>query len=197
MKKLLITGVHGFVGSNLVPYLREDFEIYGLDIVSPSKEGVVRTFSWEDLDAGRIPDVDAVVHLTGKAHDTANRSAADAYFRINTGLTRKIVDWYLSSPTARELVFFSTVKAAADKIHAAGCFLPIIQNDNLPQELGSRHRAALGVTSVASVTAIVVSEETGIITIVKNGEVRKRYASDADLKNALSQYYWSDLTAES
>ena len=84
-----------------------------------------------------------------------------------------------------------------DKIHAAGCFLPIIQNDNLPQELGSRHRAALGVTSVASVTAIVVSEETGIITIVKNGEVRKRYASDADLKNALSQYYWSDLTAES
>ena len=83
-----------------------------------------------------------------------------------------------------------------DKIHAAGCFLPIIQNDNLPQELGSRHRAALGVTSVASVTAIVVSEETGIITIVKNGEFRKRYAGDADLRNALSQYYWSDLTAE-
>lgn len=83
-----------------------------------------------------------------------------------------------------------------DKIHAAGCFLPIIQNDNLPQELGSRHRAALGVTSVASVTAIVVSEETGIISIVKNGEVRKRYATDIDLKNALSQYYWSDLTAE-
>ena len=83
-----------------------------------------------------------------------------------------------------------------DKIHAAGCFLPIIQNDSLPQELGSRHRAALGVTSVASVTAIVVSEETGIITIVKNGEFRKRYASDIDLKNALSQYYWSDLTAE-
>lgn len=83
-----------------------------------------------------------------------------------------------------------------DKIHAAGCFLPIIQNDNLPQELGSRHRAALGVTSVASVTAIVVSEETGIISICKNGEVRKRYAGDIDLKNALSQYYWSDLTAE-
>ena len=84
-----------------------------------------------------------------------------------------------------------------DKIHAAGCFLPIIQNDNLPQELGSRHRDALVVNSVSSVTAIVVSEETGIISIVKNGEVRKRYATDIDLKNALSQYYWSDLTAES
>jgi diadenylate cyclase len=83
-----------------------------------------------------------------------------------------------------------------DKIYAAGCFLPIIQDDTLPQEVGSRHRAALGVTAVASVTAIVVSEETGIISIIKNGSVVKRYASDADLKNALSNYYWSDLTAE-
>lgn len=82
------------------------------------------------------------------------------------------------------------------KIHAAGCFLPLIQNDNLPQEVGSRHRAALGVTAIASVTAIVVSEETGIISIVKNGEIKKRYANDGDLKNALSDYYWSDLTAE-
>jgi diadenylate cyclase len=83
-----------------------------------------------------------------------------------------------------------------NKIHAAGCFLPLIQDDTLPQEVGSRHRAALGITNVASVTAIVVSEETGIISIVKNGEIKKRYASDADLKNALSEYYWSDLTAE-
>lgn len=83
-----------------------------------------------------------------------------------------------------------------NKIYAAGCFLPIIQNENLPQDVGSRHRAALGVTMVANVTAIVVSEETGIISIIKNGEVQKRYANAADLKNALSEYYWSDLTAE-
>lgn len=83
-----------------------------------------------------------------------------------------------------------------EKIHAAGCFLPIIENDSLPQEIGSRHRAALGVTNVASVTVIVVSEETGIISIMKNGEIVKRYASDADLKNVLSEYYWSDLTGK-
>ena len=82
------------------------------------------------------------------------------------------------------------------KIYAAGCFLPLAQSDNLPKEMGSRHRAALGVTSVASVTALVVSEETGIISIVKNGAVKKKYADAADLKNALSDYYWSDLTAE-
>jgi len=83
-----------------------------------------------------------------------------------------------------------------NKIYAAGCFLPIAQNENLPKDMGSRHRAALGVTTVASVTAIVVSEETGIISIVKNGEIKKKYADAADLKNALSEYYWSDLTAE-
>lgn len=83
-----------------------------------------------------------------------------------------------------------------NKIHAAGCFLPLIQNDALPQEIGSRHRAALGVTAVASVTSLVVSEETGIISIVKNGEIKKRYASDADIRNALSDFYWSDLTAQ-
>ena len=83
-----------------------------------------------------------------------------------------------------------------NKIYAAGCFLPVLQSENLPKDMGSRHRAALGVTAVASVTAIVVSEETGIISIVKNGAIKKRYADASDLKNALSEYYWSDLTAE-
>lgn len=83
-----------------------------------------------------------------------------------------------------------------NKIYAAGCFLPLAQSDKLPKDMGSRHRAALGVTSVASVTAIVVSEETGIISIAKNGVIRKKYADAADIKNALSEYYWSDLTAE-
>ncbi len=81
-----------------------------------------------------------------------------------------------------------------EKIYAAGCFLPIVENDSLPQEIGSRHRAALGVTTVAPVPVIVVSEETGIISIMKNGEIVKRYASDADLKNVLSEYYWTELT---
>lgn len=83
-----------------------------------------------------------------------------------------------------------------NKIYAAGCFLPLAQNENLPKEMGSRHRAALGVTSAASVTAIVVSEETGIISIAKNGMIVKKYADAADLKSALSDYYWSDLAAE-
>lgn len=83
-----------------------------------------------------------------------------------------------------------------NKLYAAGCFLPLAQSEFLPKEMGSRHRAALGVTTVASVTAIVVSEETGIISICKNGVVKKKYADATDIKEALSDYYWTDLTAE-
>ena len=113
--KLLITGVHGFVGSNLVEYLKSENEIYGLDIVSPEKAGVIKTFSWDDLDAGVVPAMDAIIHLAGKAHDTKNKSAAEVYFKVNTGLTQKIYDYFLASD-AKKFIFFSTAKAAANRV---------------------------------------------------------------------------------
>lgn len=114
--KILITGVHGFVGSNLVKYLAPANEIYGLDIIAPEKEGVVKTYSWDDLDAGLVPEVDAIVHLAGKAHDTKNQAAAEVYFKVNTGLTQKMFDYFLAHSDIRKFVFFSTAKAAADKV---------------------------------------------------------------------------------
>ena len=114
--KILITGVHGFVGSNLVKALSKEHTIYGLDIVSPIKEGVRFTFGWEHLDMdNEIPAVDAIIHLAGKAHDTKNEAAADVYFKVNTDLTKKIYDYFLKSK-ARKFIFFSTAKAAADKV---------------------------------------------------------------------------------
>ena len=78
---ILITGVHGFVGSNLVKALSPENTIYGLDIVAPEKEGIVKTFLWDDLGGIDLPQIDAVIHLAGKAHDTRNKSAADVYFK--------------------------------------------------------------------------------------------------------------------
>lgn len=114
---ILITGIHGFVGSNLVVALREHHHLYGLDIVVPEKEGVMKTFSWDDLDKkNTLPSIDAIIHLAGKAHDTRNKSAEDVYFKVNTGLTQRIFDWYLTQPSAKRFIFFSTVKSAADYV---------------------------------------------------------------------------------
>lgn len=112
---------------------------------------------------------------------------------VNASITSQMIEavFYPKAP-----LHDGAMVIEGNKIYAAGCFLPVLQNENLPKDMGSRHRAALGVTAVASVTAIVVSEETGIISIVKNGAIKKRYADASDLKNALSEYYWSDLTAE-
>lgn len=114
--KILITGVHGFVGSNLVKALSKEHIIYGLDIISPTREGVRFTFAWNYLDMpNEIPEVDAIIHLAGKAHDTKNEAVADVYFKVNTDLTKKIFDYYLKSK-AKKFIFFSTAKAAADKV---------------------------------------------------------------------------------
>ena len=128
--KLLITGIHGFVGSNLVAALSKEHEIYGLDIIAPAKEGVVKTYSWDDLNAGRVVDVDAVVHLAGKAHDTKNQAAADVYFKVNRDLTIKVFDYFCAHPEIRKFVFFSTAKAAADKVEG------VLTEDVVPSPVG-------------------------------------------------------------
>lgn len=114
--KILITGIHGFVGSNLVAALKGGHEIYGLDIVAPQKEGVAKTFSWDDLDKGQLPKVDAIIHLAGKAHDTRNKAGAEVYFKVNTDLTKKVFDYFSNHPETRKFIFFSSVKAAVDKV---------------------------------------------------------------------------------
>ena len=132
---ILITGIHGFVGSNLVVALKERHILYGLDIVAPEKEGVVKTFAWEDIESTsfpmqRLPQFDAIIHLAGKAHDTKNQSVARVYFDINTGLTRKIFDFFLES-TAKKFIFFSSVKAAADSVVG-----DVLREDVIPTPIG-------------------------------------------------------------
>ena len=128
--KILITGVHGFVGSNLVKALSKEHIIYGLDIISPIKDGVRFTFSWDFLDKpDEIPEVDAIIHLAGKAHDTKNEASAEVYFKVNTDLTKKIYDYYLKS-SAKKFIFFSTAKAAADKVDG------VLTEDVVPTPLG-------------------------------------------------------------
>ena len=78
------------------------------------------------------------------------------------------------------------------KIQAAGCTLPLTQKTNFPKEFGSRHKSAVGITEVSNVIAIVVSEETGIVSVAKKGEITRFMEYDT-LLDVLREFYWDDL----
>jgi diadenylate cyclase len=65
-----------------------------------------------------------------------------------------------------------------DRVAAAACFLPLTINPRLSKELGSRHRAAIGLTEENDAVAIVVSEETGLISIVADGQIERGLDAD-------------------
>lgn len=72
-------------------------------------------------------------------------------------------------------------------IHAAGCILPLTKNTSVSAELGTRHRAALGVSEESDAVVVVVSEETGQISVAVNGVLARRFTCDT-LRDVLEGY---------
>ena len=100
--KIIITGATGFVGSNLSKYLED-------------KGNVVGKLSLRNPDWILNKNADVIIHLAGKAHDTANTSADDEYFKVNRDLTIRLFEEFLNSEI-RDFIYFSSVKATADTI---------------------------------------------------------------------------------
>jgi len=73
-----------------------------------------------------------------------------------------------------------------DRVIAAGCFLPLSQNQNISKLLGTRHRAAIGVTENSNAVTIICSEETGVISVAKDG-ILKSYYDGIMLQDVLEQ----------
>jgi len=96
--RIYLTGSSGFVGSSVVNY-------FGTNRITKHKRG-------NDFEIVRES---VIIHLAGKAHDLKRTSAPDEYYRVNTELTKKIYDTFLSSE-AKVFITLSSVKAAADEV---------------------------------------------------------------------------------
>lgn len=80
-----------------------------------------------------------------------------------------------------------------DRLVAAACFLPLSVNPERPRELGSRHRAALGITEETDAVAVAVSEQTGAISLAVEGTIEQGL-SEQDLRNRLSDLFRRRMT---
>jgi nucleoside-diphosphate-sugar epimerase len=147
---ILITGIQGFVGTNLSRYL-VNHAIYGVSTAHFPKQNekgeAINIYTWKELNYLR--QIDAVIHLAGKAHDIKNNIDTRIYFDINTKLTKEIFDWFLQS-TAKKFVFFSSIKAVTDSVDG------ILTEDVMPSPKGP-----YGESKLAAEKYIEVNMPTG------------------------------------
>ena len=176
------------------------------------KRDIWETFSKKNVEIHKIDksgsskkDVDVCIDEIIKALQNMSKNDVGAIMILANGnLPRAIiesgviVDSDISSALIESIFFPKTplhdgaMIINGTKILASGCFLPLSQETNLPKELGTRHRAGIGITETINVTALIVSEETGIISIAQGGKI-KRYADSEMLRQTLKEYYWQEF----
>ncbi|MDD2497819.1 MAG: NAD-dependent epimerase/dehydratase family protein [Desulfitobacteriaceae bacterium] len=122
---IIITGASGFVGSHLVAHLAEKgHTINVLDLGQSVPDCVRQSFHWDRLDQVDLGVYDVMIHLAGIAHDVRGKANEDLYMKVNYGLTKEIFTRFLEARSgvsgqkakARSFIFFSTVKAVADRV---------------------------------------------------------------------------------
>lgn len=147
-----------------------------------------------ELDEQEFEDMlDSVAHATKIM--SKNKVGALMVFERSIGLEDRIetgvaVDGIVSSGLIQNIFVKDTplhdgaVIIRGKRIIAACCLLPLTENRNLSQELGTRHRAAIGLSEQSDAIVLVVSEETGAVSIARNGELM-RYLTVDDVKEIL------------
>ena len=142
----------------------------------------------------------AILNLSKK------RVGALIVFERKTGLKDVIesgtrIDAQISSELLENLFFTNSplhdgaVIICDGRIEAAGCFLPLSENKQIGQELGTRHRAALGVSEVSDSVTLVISEETGVISVAQDGSL-VRYLDSKAIRDLLEDLYMVKQTSK-
>ncbi|MBQ6799267.1 MAG: diadenylate cyclase CdaA [Oscillospiraceae bacterium] len=107
------------------------------------------------------------------------RLPLEDYFKSGT-----IIDAEISSELLRNLFFTNAslhdgaVIVRQDRIAAAGCVLPLTENTNISSDLGTRHRAGIGMSEHSDAVVVIVSEETGIISVAVGGMLKRGLTPD-------------------
>jgi diadenylate cyclase len=111
---------------------------------------------------------------------------------INSDVSEQLLEnlFYVGSP-----LHDGAVIIRGSQIYAAGVVLPLTRNRSLPKELGTRHRAGIGVTEVSDAFSIIVSEETGIISKANDGQLT-RFLDLKELEKEILNLYFSDFSKE-
>ena len=124
--------------------------------------------------------------------EIALQDYADTGTVVNAALSTDLLEniFYKGSP-----LHDGAVIVRSDRILAAGCVLPLTQNPNLSKDLGMRHRAGLGITEVSDAVAIIVSEETGIISMASDGKL-SRFLDIKSIEKQLLALYMSAQTED-
>ncbi|MGI6189875.1 MAG: diadenylate cyclase CdaA [Caldicoprobacteraceae bacterium] len=105
--------------------------------------------------------------------------------RLDAHLTRELLENIFVPNTP---LHDGAVIIRESRVIAAGCFLPLTENPNLSRQLGTRHRAALGISEVSDAMTIIVSEETGVVSIASDGKLT-RYLDGKGLRDILEKVY--------
>ena len=160
----------------------------------------------DPLDKEKAKDV--VAEFVEAAEDmAAERTGALIVFERDTSLTDiietgTVINAEVSAQMIENIFYKGSplhdgaMVVRGTKLHAAGCVLPLTDNMEIPKSLGTRHRAGIGISEKSDAVVLIVSEETGIITLVEDG-VLERYLDGKTLEKRLLALYLNDQQNDS
>ena len=180
------------------PELRRALEYLGRNKFLPQKQGKVDKTGVQSLISTLVETADEF---------SKNRVGALMILERQTSLTDIAeTGTYLNADVSKELlgnVFYEgaplydgAVILRSGRILSAGCVLPLTQNQNLSKDLGTRHRAGIGVSEVSDAISLIVSEESGIISIAVDGRL-SRFLDLKSVERTLTKLYLTNMDAQS
>ena len=180
------------------PELRRALEYLGRNKFLPQKQGKVDKTGVHSLISTLVETADAfskdrVGALMILERQTSLTDIAETGTYLNADVSKELLGnvFYEGAPLHDGAVIIRN-----GRLLSAGCVLPLTQNQNLSKDLGTRHRAGIGVTEVSDAISLIVSEESGIISIAVDGRL-SRFLELKSVERTLTKLYLTNAEEQS